>query len=78
MHGIPIAIKDNIDSTVGIAPSEGLVRRAGVIPIAFTQDRVGAFGKSVADAAILLTYLRGFDAEDLSTTAGLGKVPVKP
>ncbi len=76
--GFSIRSPASNNSIVGIAPSEGLVSRAGVIPISFTQDRVGAFGKSVADAAILLTYLRGFDAEDLSTTVSLGKVPVKP
>ena len=35
---------------VGIAPTRGLVSRAGVIPISFTQDRVGPHAKTVADA----------------------------
>ncbi len=56
---------------IGVAPSRGLVSRAGVIPISFTQDRVGVHAKSVADAATLLTYLRGFDADDLSTAESL-------
>ena len=63
---------------VGIAPTRGLVSRAGVIPISFTQDRVGVHAKSVADAALLLTYLRGFDADDLATADSLGKVDPKP
>lgn len=76
--GFSIRSPASNNSILGIAPTEGLVSRAGVIPISFTQDRVGAYGKSVADAATLLTYLRGFDAEDLSTAASLGKMPVKP
>ena len=52
---------------VAIAPSLGLVSRAGVMPISFTQDRVGVHAKSVTDAALLLDAIRGFDAEDLLT-----------
>ena len=66
------------NSLVGIAPSQGLVSRAGVIVISYTQDRVGAHGKSVADAALLLTYLRGFDPEDLFTWESLGKLAPEP
>ena len=44
---------------VGIAPSQGLVSRAGVIPISFTQDRVGVHAKSVGDAALVLSIIRG-------------------
>ena len=58
---------------VGIAPTQGLVSRAGVIPVSFTQDRVGVHAKSVADAALLLTYLKGFDPEDLITWNSLGE-----
>lgn len=59
---------------VGIAPTRGLISRAGVMPISFTQDRVGVHAKTVADAALLLTHLRGFDAEDLATADSLGRV----
>jgi Asp-tRNA(Asn)/Glu-tRNA(Gln) amidotransferase A subunit family amidase len=44
------------------------------MPISFTQDRVGVHAKSVRDAALLLTFLRGFDPEDLQTSESLGKV----
>jgi amidase len=63
---------------VGIAPSQGLVSRAGVIPISFTQDRVGVHAKSVADAALVLSIIRGFDPEDLSTADSLGKIDATP
>lgn len=66
------------NSLVGIAPSQGLVSRAGVIAISYTQDRVGVHARSVADAAIMLTYMRGFDAEDLFTWESLGKLSPRP
>ena len=45
-----------------------------MLPISFTQDRVGPHAKSVADAALLLTYLRGIDPDDLFTAESAGKV----
>jgi len=48
------------------------VSRAGVMPISFTQDRVGVHAKSVAEAALVLDTIRGFDAEDLLTEDALG------
>jgi Asp-tRNA(Asn)/Glu-tRNA(Gln) amidotransferase A subunit family amidase len=76
--GVSIRSPASNNALVGIAPTRGLVSRAGVLPISFTQDRVGAHGKSVADAALLLTYLTGFDPEDLSTRASLGQVAPQP
>ena len=62
------------NAIVGIAPTRGLISRAGVIPISFTQDRVGVHARSVRDAALLLMQLRGFDADDLATADSLGAV----
>jgi len=42
---------------VGIKPTIGLVSRAGIIPIAHTQDTAGPMARTVADAAALLTAL---------------------
>lgn len=66
------------NSLVGIAPTEGLVSRAGVIVISYTQDRVGVHAKTVADAATLLTSMRGFDPEDLFTWQSLGQLTPRP
>jgi amidase len=52
--GVSIRSPATNNAVVGIAPTRGLVSRAGVIPISFTQDRVGAHGKTVVDAARLL------------------------
>ena len=46
-------------SLVGIKPTLGLVSRAGIIPIAHSQDTAGPMGRTVADAAILLGALAG-------------------
>src|SRR4051812_26876393 len=76
--GVSIRSPAANNALVGIAPTSGLVSRAGVLPISFTQDRVGPHAKSVADAALLLTYLRGIDPDDLSTAASVGHVPARP
>ena len=52
---------------VGIKPSVGLVSRAGIIPIAHSQDTAGPMARSVRDAAILLNALVGSDARDAAT-----------
>ncbi len=58
---------------VGIKPTVGLTSRAGVIPIAASQDTVGPHGRTVADAAALLGALVGVDARDPATAASAGK-----
>jgi amidase len=54
---------------VGIKPSLGLVSRAGVIPIAHSQDTLGPMTRTVADAAALLTAIVGADLDDPITKA---------
>ena len=54
---------------VGIKPTVGLVSRAGVIPIAHSQDTVGPMTRTVADGAALLGALTGLDQRDKATTA---------
>ena len=59
---------------VGIKPTLGLISRAGVIPIAHSQDTPGPMARTVRDAAILLGALAGADARDSATAANSGKV----
>jgi amidase len=54
---------------VGIKPTLGLVSRAGVIPIAHSQDTAGPMCRTVADAAALLSVLAGSDPNDSITSA---------
>lgn len=57
----------SLASLVGIKPTVGLVSRAGIIPIAHSQDTAGPMTRTVADAAALLTVLAGADPHDLAT-----------
>jgi amidase len=58
---------------VGIKPTVGLVSRAGIIPIAHSQDTAGPMARSVRDTAILLGALAGADAGDAATAGSSGK-----
>jgi amidase len=58
---------------VGIKPTLGLVSRAGIIPIAGSQDIAGPMARTVADAAVLLNVLAGPDPRDPATAASRGK-----
>lgn len=58
---------------VGLKPTVGLTSRAGVIPIAFSQDTVGLHARSVKDAAILLGAMVGLDPRDSATASSEGK-----
>ena len=60
------------NGVVGIKPTVGLTSRAGVIPISSTQDTVGPFGRTVADAAALLGAMTGVDPRDPATEASAG------
>ncbi len=60
------------NGVVGIKPTVGLTSRAGVIPISHTQDTVGPHGRTVADAATVLSALVGVDPRDPATAASAG------
>jgi amidase len=64
----------NANGVVGIKPTVGLTSRAGVVPIAHTQDTVGPHGRTVADAAAVLGIIQSltFDGRDAAT----GSVPL--
>src|SRR3954468_5056613 len=62
-----ITSPSGINGLVGIKPTLGLVSRAGVIPIAHSQDTAGPMARTVADAAALLTALSGSDPRDAAT-----------
>jgi len=60
---------------VGIKPTLGLVSRAGIVPIAHSQDTAGPMARTVRDAAILLGALAGPDPRDSATAAAPAQVP---
>ena len=68
-----IVCPSSASSIVGIKPTLGLVSRAGIIPIAHSQDTAGPMARTVTDAAILLGALAGVDPRDAATAASRGK-----
>ncbi len=54
----------SVNALVGIKPTVGLISRAGIIPIAHSQDTAGPMTRNVADAAALLSAMAGTDPRD--------------
>jgi amidase len=59
---------------VGLKPTLGLVTRAGIVPIAHSQDTAGPICRTVADAAAVLTAIAGVDPRDPATKRSAGHV----
>ncbi|KAK5939665.1 hypothetical protein PMZ80_008044 [Knufia obscura] len=57
------------NSLYSFRPTYGLISRAGVIPVSWTQDTIGAIGRSLYDIATALTVMSsiGYDARDNAT-----------
>jgi len=68
-----IVCPSSSNGLVGIKPTVGLVSRAGIIPIAHSQDTAGPMCRTVRDAAILLSALTGVDPDDEATAGSAGK-----
>ena len=52
---------------VGIKPTYGRVSARGVIPLSWSLDHVGPLAATVADAAIVLQAIAGYDARDVGS-----------
>ncbi|KAF3765101.1 hypothetical protein M406DRAFT_61924 [Cryphonectria parasitica EP155] len=52
------------NSLFSFRPTRGLLSRAGVIPVSFTQDAVGAMARTVRDLAAVLTVMAGVGYDD--------------
>ena len=68
-----VVCPSSANSLVGIKPTVGLVSRAGIIPIAHSQDTAGPMARTVADAVILLDAMVGADPRDPLTQESRGK-----
>jgi amidase len=71
-----IVCPSSANGIVGIKPTLGLVSRAGVVPIAHSQDTAGPMARTVRDAAILLNAIAGLDARDSATSVLSARQPV--
>jgi amidase len=69
-----IVCPSSTNGLVGIKPTLGLVSRAGIIPIAHSQDTAGPMARTVADAGALLAALAGVDPRDAATRPGASRV----
>ena len=49
---------------VGLKPTYGRVSRAGAMPLSWSMDHLGPLTRTVADAALLLETVAGYDARD--------------
>ncbi|TDB81364.1 amidase [Actinomadura sp. KC216] len=63
------------NSLVGLRPSQGLSSRDGIAPLSDTQDTGGPMAKSVGDIALILDATAGYDPDDPSTKASIGRIP---
>jgi amidase len=68
-----VVCPSSTNSLVGIKPTLGLISRAGIIPIAHSQDTAGPMCRTVTDVAILLSALTGIDPRDKATSESQGK-----
>ena len=62
-----IVCPSNANGVVGIKPTVGLVSRAGIIPIAESQDTAGPMARTVRDAALVLGIIARTDPRDPAT-----------
>jgi amidase len=66
------------NNVVGLAPTQELVSRSGMIPASFMNDRVGPMCRNVEDVARILDVIQGFDAKDELTAFSVGRTPAQP
>src|SRR5205809_5711581 len=51
----------------GLKPTYGLVSTRGVVPLSWSLDHVGPLARTVADTAILLQAIAGYDPEEITS-----------
>jgi Asp-tRNA(Asn)/Glu-tRNA(Gln) amidotransferase A subunit family amidase len=71
---IPLAIGSQTNGSVirpasfcgvyGVKPTHGTISRRGALILSLALDHVGVFARSLADCALILEVLAGYDAED--------------
>jgi amidase len=64
------------NALVGMVATQGLVSRAGIIPLSFSRDRGGPMCRTVQDTAAVLEVLAGADPRDHVTAVAHGRKPV--
>lgn len=72
--GAQLIAPAGVAGVVALKPTVGLVSRAGIVPVAKSQDSPGPVARSVYDAAASLQAVAGADARD-AATAGAPAAP---
>jgi amidase len=57
----------------GLKPTNGLLSRAGIVPLALTFDTGGPMARNVYDVALALSFMTGVDPADPLTQKSAGK-----
>ncbi|WAB82342.1 amidase family protein [Microcella daejeonensis] len=73
--GGSIRVPATYNQLVGVRPTVGLASRAGIIPLALSQDTGGPITRTVLDAAIAMDAVVGVDPLDPVTSRQEGLVP---
>ena len=66
----------SLNALVGMVATQGLVSRAGIVPLTFSRDRGGPMCRTVEDTAAVLEVLTGDDPRDVITAVAHGRQPV--
>src|SRR6516164_10374910 len=64
------------NALVGMVATQGLVSRAGIVPLTFSRDRGGPMCRTVEDTAAVLEVLTGDAPRDAITAVTHGRPPV--
>ena len=71
-----VRFPSSANALVGMVATQGLVSRAGIIPLSFSRDRGGPMCRTVQDTAAVLEVLTGADPRDHVTAVAHGRKPV--
>jgi len=67
--GGSVRIPASLMGIVGLKPTYGLVSRQGIVPLAWSLDHAGPLTRSVADAALMLQAIAGYDPQDPTSSS---------
>lgn len=52
------------NNLVSVRPTRGLISRAGIMPVSFTQDSIGPIARNIQDLAVALTVMASVGADE--------------
>lgn len=66
--GGSIRIPASLCGIAGIKPTYGRVSRYGIVPLSWSMDHAGPMTRTVADSALMLQAMAGYDPKDASSS----------